>query len=112
VLCGALERLAAALEREWPEATRIGNGVAHGRAALAEATAGPTAAVPLYTDAAARWEAFGHVYEHGQALLGLGRCLQASGQADPARVHLVAAKRIFSQLGALSADAECSGVLG
>ncbi len=112
VLCGALERLAEALEREWPEATRIGNGVAHGRAALAEATAGPTAAVPLYTDAAARWEAFGHVYEHGQALLGLGRCLQASGQADPARVHLVAAKRIFSQLGALSADAECSGVLG
>ena len=43
---GAFERLAEALEREWPEATRIGNGVAHGRAALAEATAGPTAAVP------------------------------------------------------------------
>jgi hypothetical protein len=52
-----------------------------------------------YTDAGDRWKNFGVVLEHGQALLGLGRCRAQLGHSD-ARDRLLDARGIFSQLGA------------
>jgi hypothetical protein len=57
-------------------------------------------AADLYREAAERWAEFGHVPERGQALLGLGRCLTATGGSAEAVTPLRDAREIFSSLGA------------
>jgi class 3 adenylate cyclase/tetratricopeptide (TPR) repeat protein len=70
------------------------------RAIHAEAIGTSDVALELYTDAAQRWSRYGFVVEHGQALLGAGRCLIACGRQDEARISLQHARNIFATLGA------------
>jgi class 3 adenylate cyclase/tetratricopeptide (TPR) repeat protein len=74
------------------------------QATIAE-TAGDPAADQLYAEAAAGWHQYGHVLEHGLALLGLGRCQQRTGHPD-ASAHLLAARAAFAELGAAMPLAE------
>jgi hypothetical protein len=60
----------------------------------------------LQAEAAALWAAFGHLSEHGHALLGQGRCLVRLGLADDARAPLSAARTIFKRLAARPLVAE------
>jgi class 3 adenylate cyclase/tetratricopeptide (TPR) repeat protein len=69
------------------------------QAVLDEAQGDLEEAANRYTDAGGRWKDFGVVLEHGQALLGLGRCRAQLGHSD-ARDRLLDARGIFSQLGA------------
>jgi hypothetical protein len=69
------------------------------QAVLAEARGDVKEASKLYAEAAERWSRFGVVFEHGQALLGLGRCLTRIGQPR-AREHLIKASAIFARLKA------------
>jgi tetratricopeptide (TPR) repeat protein len=55
------------------------HAVCTSRAQLAEQAGDLAAAARLYADAARRWGEFGNLPERAQALLGLGRCLCASG---------------------------------
>jgi len=64
------------------------------------------AAVASFAHAAAGWRDFCVPYEEGHALLGQGRCLVALGRAPEAAAPLVAAREIFSRLGAKPALAE------
>jgi len=80
------------------------------RAALAEA-AGDPAADQLYAQAAAGWQRYGHVLEHGLALLGLGRCQYRAGQPE-ASEPLLAARATFAKLGAPIPLTEADRLLG
>jgi class 3 adenylate cyclase/tetratricopeptide (TPR) repeat protein len=80
------------------------------QAAIAEA-AGDPAADQLYADAADGWHLYGHVLEHGLALLGLGRCRQRAGHPD-ASAPLLAARAVFADLGAVMPLAEADRRLG
>jgi class 3 adenylate cyclase len=80
------------------------------RAALAEAIGDP-AADQLYAQAAADWQQFGHVLEHGLALLGLGRCQYRA--SDPAASgSMLAARATFAKLGAVMPLSEADSWLG
>ena len=76
-----------------PEAQR-----SSARAVLTEAEGDLRSALDLYRFAAERWSAFGHVYEHAQALLGAGRCGQMLGEDISGELAL--AGDLFSSLGA------------
>ena len=80
------------------------------RAAIAEA-AGDPAADKLYAEAAAGWQQYGHVLEHGLALLGLGRCRQRAGHPDTS-APLLAARTVFTDLGAAMPLADADRWLG
>jgi hypothetical protein len=62
-------------------AARYQYSLATAQAVLAEAQGDLQKAARLYAIAADRWSNFGVVLEHGQALLGLGRCTAGLGQA-------------------------------
>ena len=66
---------------------------------LAEADGDREAAVRLHEQAAAAWEAYGHLAEHGLALLGAGRCLRRLGRPEAA-ARLRAARAVFERLRA------------
>jgi hypothetical protein len=87
------------------------HSVVTARAILAEAEGTPDRAAALYDDVAAAWAEYGHVLEHAQALLGLGRCRLGLGRADGS-TPLTAAREIFAQLGAHSLAAEADALLG
>jgi hypothetical protein len=57
------------------------------------------AAVRLHEQAAAAWEAYGHLAEQGLALLGAGRCLRRLGRPEAA-ARLRAARAVFERLRA------------
>jgi class 3 adenylate cyclase/tetratricopeptide (TPR) repeat protein len=80
------------------------------QAAIAEAVGDP-AADQLYAEAAAGWQRYGHVLEHGLALLGLGRCRQRAGHPD-ASAPLLAARAAFAELGAAMPLTEADHWLG
>jgi ATP/maltotriose-dependent transcriptional regulator MalT len=86
------------------------NSLLAARAVLAEAHGRLEEAAALYGESAAAWENFGHVLEHGQALLGLGRCLLALGEMD-ANATLAAARDVFTRLGAGPLVAETNRLL-
>jgi hypothetical protein len=68
-------------------------------AALAEARGDLDDATVRYEQAAGGWSTYGHVLEHGLALLGAARCLlRADRRGAPARFR--AARSIFTDLGA------------
>jgi hypothetical protein len=69
------------------------------QAALAEARGDLDDATARYDQAAGGWSAYGHVLEHGLALLGAARCLLRADRPEaPARLR--AARGIFTGLGA------------
>lgn len=71
-----------------------------GRSVLAEARGDLDEASRLYREAAERWKEYGHVPEHAQALLGLGRCLVQLGAPTDASAPLREARGVFTQLQA------------
>jgi class 3 adenylate cyclase/tetratricopeptide (TPR) repeat protein len=78
---------------------RVQHSLLSAQAVLAEARGDIKEASKLYAEAAERWSRFGVVFEHGRALLGLGRCLTRIGQPR-AREHLMKASAIFARLKA------------
>jgi class 3 adenylate cyclase/tetratricopeptide (TPR) repeat protein len=110
-------RAAPALARELVEHGRVDvtrHRVAMGTAmaVLAETAGDLEEAAVLYAEAAAGWSAYGHVLEHGLALLGGGRCLLRLGRAAEAASNLQAADDIFSGLRARPQADEASSLLG
>jgi tetratricopeptide (TPR) repeat protein len=79
-------------------------------AILAEARGEPEGAAGLHAEAAQRWAEYGFVLEHGQALLGHGRCLVALGRPGAARA-LEDARKLFEGLGAAPLVAEADTLL-
>ena len=69
------------------------------QAVLAEAKGNFKGASKLYGEAVERWSRFGIVFEHGQTLLGLGRCLTRLAQPQ-AHKPLMEATTIFTGLRA------------
>jgi tetratricopeptide (TPR) repeat protein len=63
-------------------AARLQTCLTTARAALLEAETSLEEATRLYAKAAARWAGYGCVLEHGQALLGAGRCLDRLGRPN------------------------------
>ena len=86
-------------------AARYRNCLATARAVLAETRGDLPEAASRYDDAGDRWRSFGVALEHGQALLGLGRCATRLGR-PPAREPLLQAHEIFARLGARGLLAE------
>jgi hypothetical protein len=78
-------------------------------AAIAEATGDP-AAEELYARAETGWHKYGHVLEHGLAMLGLGRCRRQAGNPQAA-APLLAARAVFTELGAVRPAAEADSWL-
>ena len=91
-------------------AARDRHAVLTGRALLTEARRELDDAANLFAEAAAAWADFGHALEHGQSLLGLGRCRLALGYAE-ANSALVAAHEVFARLGAGPLVGEADGLL-
>ena len=104
VALGQLDHAQRLAESARPMLRRHRLELAGARAATAEA-AGDPAAGQLYAEAAAGWQQYGHVLEHGLALLGLGRCQQRAGHPD-ASAPLLAARTVFADLGAAMPLAE------
>lgn len=78
-------------------------------AALAEAQGRIDEAIAGYTDAIARWDAFGVVPERAWAWLGLGRCLvERSADAAPA---LATARGLFESMESVPALQRCNELL-
>ena len=69
------------------------------QAVMAEASGDLHRAAQAYGEAATRWAEYGHPFEHGRALLGLGRCLLLQHQPK-AQHHLQQAREVFSRLDA------------
>ena len=67
-------------------------------------------AAQMYEQVAERWAQYGHAFEHGQALLGAGRC-QLRLHRPRARSRLEEARTIFASLGARPLLAEVDAYL-
>jgi class 3 adenylate cyclase/tetratricopeptide (TPR) repeat protein len=80
-------------------------------AAISEARGHHQAAADAYSDAAARWEEFGHVLERAFALLGEGRSLLALSRRTVADRALRQARDLFASLGAGPALTETDALL-
>jgi class 3 adenylate cyclase/tetratricopeptide (TPR) repeat protein len=93
-----------------PTATRYRLAALTARAVLAETAGDAERAAGLFADAAGGWLAYGQVLEHGQALLGAGRCRGHLGHPD-GRSQLRDAHALFTRLGARQLAAEAGGLL-
>jgi class 3 adenylate cyclase/tetratricopeptide (TPR) repeat protein len=111
VAAGELDRAAALVGDAQPAVLRHRLSVLAARAVLAEAQGEPHEAATQYAKAADGWEAYGHVLEHGHALLGLGRCRLALGEPDTEQ-PLAEARRLFARLKATPLLAETDRWLG
>jgi tetratricopeptide (TPR) repeat protein len=80
------------------------------RAILAEAHGDLEQASSWYAEAVERWSGYGALLEHGQALLGLGRCQVGMGR-PAARDRLMQASAIFGRLAARPLLAAADGWL-
>jgi class 3 adenylate cyclase/tetratricopeptide (TPR) repeat protein len=111
VAAGRLDRAAALIGDARPTVLRHRLSVLAARAVLTEAQGEFGLAAKLHAEAAHGWQAYGHVLEHGQALLGLGRCRIAIGERDTEQC-LTEARRLFTRLQAASLLAEADRWLG
>ncbi len=111
VAAGSIEEARRYLGSAEPRAPRDRHDILTGRAILEEAAGELAAAVELYDEAAAAWGEFGHALERGQALLGAGRCLVATGSSGPAVGRLREAREVFTGLGAPPLIAETDDLL-
>jgi class 3 adenylate cyclase/tetratricopeptide (TPR) repeat protein len=107
---GQPELAARLVDDVQPVAPLFQNALAACRAQLAEAAGDLTVAAPLYVEAAERWRSFGNVPERAYALLGQGRCLASSGEAD-AETRLREARELFASMGYEPAVAETDELL-
>jgi tetratricopeptide (TPR) repeat protein len=80
------------------------------RAVIAEASGDLERAARAYRQAAAQWAAYGHLFERGRELLGLGRCLLLQRRPE-AEHHLQEARAVFSRLDARPLVAETDHLL-
>jgi len=80
------------------------------QAVMAEASGDQDRAAQAYGEAATRWADYGHVFERGRALLGLGRCLLLQHRLD-AQHHVEQAREVFTRLGARPFMAEADYLL-
>jgi tetratricopeptide (TPR) repeat protein len=81
------------------------------RALLTEARGEMREAARLYAEAEERWERFGVIPEHAQAILGRGRCFVALGRIAEAGPQLREAREVFRRLGAQPSVAEADALL-
>jgi tetratricopeptide (TPR) repeat protein len=93
-----------------PTATRYRLAALTARAVLAETAGDAERAAGLFAEAAGGWLAYGQVLEHGQALLGAGRCRGRLGHPE-GRSELRDAHDLFTRLGARPLAAEAGGLL-
>jgi hypothetical protein len=108
---GEPDTLRGLLEDYMPHVTRDRSGALGARAVLAELEGDHGSALERYLDVAERWETFPHVFEHGHALLGAGRCLLALGRVPEAREPLLQARGSFASLSAAPSLAETDELL-
>jgi hypothetical protein len=108
---GATELLRELTGRAVPRLRRDRNCVLSARAVLAEMEDQREVALDLHVEAAEGWGAFPHVFQHGHALLGVGRCLVALGRQPEARDRLIEAREVFAGLGAAPAIGEADELL-
>jgi class 3 adenylate cyclase/tetratricopeptide (TPR) repeat protein len=80
------------------------------QAVMAEASGDQDRAARAYGEAATRWANYGHLFERGRALLGLGRCLLLQHELD-AQHHVQQAREVFTRLGARPFLAEADYLL-
>jgi len=85
--------------------------VVTGRALIAEAEGRHEEALDGFRDASERWAGYGHVIEHGHALMGFGRCLIALGRQQEAIDPLQEARELFAAPGATVLVAEVDNLL-
>jgi tetratricopeptide (TPR) repeat protein len=106
---GAVEQI---LADPFPPLQRANAQRLAARAVVAEASEAFEEALPLHTEAAQAWRAFGHVYEHAHAHAGAGRCALALGRDGEARADLAEARKLFEKLGAKRHLVELDELLG
>jgi class 3 adenylate cyclase/tetratricopeptide (TPR) repeat protein len=111
VAAGALDRAAALAGDAQPAVLRHRLSILTARAVLAEAQGELREAAGRYAEAADGWKAYGHVVEHGQALLGLGRCRLALAEPGTEQA-LTEARQLFARLKATPLLAETDRWLG
>ena len=111
VAAGELDRAAALAGDAQPAVLRHRLSVLTARAVLAEAQGEHHQAAARYAQAAHGWQAYGHVLEHGQALLGLGRCRLALAEPGTEQA-LTEARQLFARLQATPLLAETDRWLG
>jgi tetratricopeptide (TPR) repeat protein len=92
-------------------AGRPENIVITGRALIAEAEDRHDTALLAYREATERWVEYGSIPEQGQSLVDQGRCLIALGRPSEATEPLLAARELFSPLGASRSIAEIDDLL-
>jgi ATP/maltotriose-dependent transcriptional regulator MalT len=80
------------------------------QAVIAEASGHLDQAARAHRQAAAHWAAYGHLFERGRALLGLGRCLPLQRRPE-AEQHLQEARAVFTRLDARPLLAETDHLL-
>jgi predicted ATPase/class 3 adenylate cyclase len=107
----ATDLLRELTERASPPMRRDRNCKLSARAVLAELEGDPAAGLQLHLEAAEAWAAFPHVFEHGHAQLGAGRCLVTLGREAEARERLLQARELFSSLGAATGLVETDELL-
>jgi hypothetical protein len=111
VTAGELDRAAALIGDAQPAVLRHQLSVLTARAVLAEAQGDLRDAAARYAEAADSWQAYGHVLEHGQALLGLGRCRLTLTEPGTEQA-LTQARQLFARLQAAPLLAETDRWLG
>ena len=111
VAAGELDRAAALIGDAQPAVARHQFSVLTARAVLAEARGELHDAAARYAEAADGWQAYGHVLEHGQALLGLGRCRLTLAEPGTEQA-LTQARQLFARLQATPLLAETDRWLG
>jgi class 3 adenylate cyclase len=108
---GRSDLLAGLMEQGVEHLARDVNSMATAGAVLAEIRGELEAATTRYDDAAARWEAFPSVLEHGHALAGAGRCLLAMARPHEAVERLRTARDAYASLHAAPLVAEVDAML-
>jgi class 3 adenylate cyclase/tetratricopeptide (TPR) repeat protein len=108
---GEVDLLRSLIDQGVEYMTRDRNSMASARATLAELEGDHVSAMDRYQDAAARWESFPSVLEHGLAVMGAGRCLLTLGRQNEAAERLRVARERFGALKAAPLVADVDDLL-
>jgi class 3 adenylate cyclase/tetratricopeptide (TPR) repeat protein len=100
VAAGATQLARDLVEETKTPARRTRHAIQASEAILTEARDDLDESIRLYAEVAERWAEHGVPAEHGQALLGVGRCLVASGEPAAGASTFAEARSIFSRIGA------------
>jgi class 3 adenylate cyclase/tetratricopeptide (TPR) repeat protein len=108
---GDSDMAARLVGRAEPNSPYAENSMLASQAAIAESRGEREEATAAYSEAAIRWEAFGHVIEQAFALLGLGRCLLGLSKPAQAVEALSQAERLFALMRLRPALAETESLI-